>query len=86
MEDFEEETYLSNLYFSFIDLAQKCKVTLNDKIYKKAELLLKKRRESNDFRSAYITEKSGLDLVSVMFSKLCKGNYIDYLIRHMTDI
>lgn len=79
MEDFAEETYLSNLYFSFIDLAQKCKVTLNDKIYKKAELLLKKRRESNDFRSAYITEKSGLDLVSVMFSKLCKGNYIDYL-------
>lgn len=74
-----ENIYLSDLYFAFIDIAERCKVVLNDEIYQNAELLLEKRRKTKDFRSEYITEKTALDLVSAMLSKNQRKNYIAFI-------
>lgn len=79
MTDLDENVYLSNLYFSFIDIADRCKVTIEDKVYQNAELLLEKRRKTNDFRAEYVTEKTALDLVSAILSKMQKRNYIEFI-------
>lgn len=79
MANLDGGTYLSNLYFSFIDLAERCKITLDEKVYQNAELLLKKRKKTNDFRSKYLTERTSLDLASASLLKMQKRDYVEFL-------
>lgn len=79
MKESVANTYLLNLYFSFIDIAERCSIVLDDKVYQNTERLLEKRRKTNDFRSKYITEKNALDLVSATLSKRRKKNYIEFI-------
>ncbi|MBU5477680.1 CHAT domain-containing protein [Eubacterium sp. MSJ-13] len=79
VNDLDGGTYLSNLYFLLIEVAERCKVTLDDNIYQNAEQLLEKRKQTKDFRSEYVTEKTALDLISALLSKMQKKNYIEFL-------
>ena len=81
MSDLSRGAYVPNLYFLYIDLAQRCQVTVCDEIYQNAELLLEKRKHTNDFQSEYISEKSALDLISGIFAKRRKREYVEFLDR-----
>ncbi len=75
MYDKSSDTYLMNLYVEYIDLAEKCNVTVNNIVYDRVKDLMEQRKNRKDFRSEFISEASSLDLVAYKIAKKSGEDY-----------